>query len=60
MLWPSIAFAAASFCIVRGVLDMRNHRYIWGAVGILAGIALLLMPIRSQAVKMDFPPAKPG
>lgn len=56
MPWPWIALAVAAYCIVRGTIDLRAHRYVWGGLGVLAGIALLLVPIRSEAVKLDLIP----
>ena len=52
-----VGLAVAIFCIVRGIVDLRDQRYIWGIVGIVAGLALLLIPIQTRAVKMDIPPA---
>jgi uncharacterized membrane protein HdeD (DUF308 family) len=50
-----IALAIGIFCIVRGVIDLRARRYAWGALGIVAGLTLILMPIPTQAVKFDLP-----
>jgi hypothetical protein len=54
-LWASIVLAVALFCIVRGIVDVRQRRYAWGAVGIIAGLALLLTPIETHAVRLDLP-----
>jgi uncharacterized membrane protein HdeD (DUF308 family) len=50
-----IALAVGIFCIVRGVMDLRARRYAWGALGIVAGLTLILMPIPTQAVNFDLP-----
>lgn len=58
MLWPTIILICAAFCIVRGVIDIRDRRFVLGALGIVAGIALLVMPIRTHAVKVDLLPVE--
>jgi hypothetical protein len=50
-----VAFAAAAYCFGRAVVDLREKRYVWGAIGIVAGAAILLTPIQTQAVKVDLP-----
>lgn len=55
-LWPWIGFAVGLFCIVRGVVDLRDRRYLWGGLGILAGLILLLTPVHTHVVKWDLPP----
>lgn len=52
-LWSWIGLAVGLFCIVRGIVDMRDHRYLWGSIGILAGLALIMTPIPTHAVKID-------
>ena len=52
------ALAVGIFCVVRGVADLRARRYAWGAMGVLAGLVLLLTPITSEVAKFDLgPPA---
>ena len=54
-----VVLATGIFCLVRGIADLRARRYVWGALGVLAGLALLLTPIGSEAVKFDLgPPAE--
>ena len=55
-LWPWLGLAAGLFCLVRGVVDVRERRYWWGGLGILAGLILLFTPIPTHAVKFDLPP----
>jgi hypothetical protein len=55
-LWMWVVLAAGIFCLVRGVVDVRNRRWVWGVVGIVAGLALLLTPISTHTVKFDLPP----
>jgi len=54
--WILAALAAAIYCIARGVVDLRQRRFAWGALGIACGLLLSLTPIESQAVKYDLPP----
>ena len=52
------ALAVGIFCVIRGVADLRARRYVWGALGVLAGLVLLLTPFATEAVKFDLgPPA---
>lgn len=53
MLWTWIGLAVGIFCIVRGGFDLRQRRYVWGGLGIIAGLSLMLVPIPSHAVKVD-------
>jgi len=57
MLWTWIGSAVGIFCIVRGGFDLRQHRYVWGGLGVLAGLSLMLVPIPTHAVKVDLPAA---
>jgi hypothetical protein len=34
-------------------MDFRLRRYVWGILGIIVGLALLLTPIQTRAVKFD-------
>jgi hypothetical protein len=56
-LWPLAAFAVSLYCLARGAIDLRRRSLIWGMLGILAGLLLLLLPLQSHAVKYDVPPA---
>jgi hypothetical protein len=53
MFWLYAGFAAGLFCIVRGAVDLRQRRYIWGLLGIVIGLTFLLAPIQTYAVKYD-------
>jgi hypothetical protein len=50
-----VAFVAAAHCIARAVIDLREKRYVWAAIGIVVGAAILLTPIQTHAIKMDVP-----
>lgn len=56
MGWTVAVFAVAAYCIVRGIIDLRERRYAWAAISILCGALLLLTPINSRAIKLDIPP----
>jgi hypothetical protein len=51
----------ALYALVRGFMDLRQRRYVWGAAGLLCAIAcgtlFLLTPIPTHAVKVDLPQA---
>ena len=55
MLWSWIGLAVGLFCLARGGLDLRERRYVWGGLGVIAGLSLLLVPIPAHAVKFDLP-----
>jgi hypothetical protein len=56
--WMLAAFVVAFYCIARGIADLRQRRFLWGAAGILCGFAIALVPIEVRAVKYDLiPPA---
>ncbi|MEQ9661407.1 MAG: hypothetical protein RLN87_02545 [Parasphingopyxis sp.] len=46
---------AATYCLVRGISDLRQQRYIWAAAGLLIGIisiGILFLPIETHAVSI--------
>jgi hypothetical protein len=55
MTWTIAVLAAATYCIIRGVIDLRERRYVWATIGIVCGALLLLTPIESRAIKFDLP-----
>ena len=56
--WTMAAFAVAFYCIARGIADLRQRKFLWGAAGILCGLAIMSVPIEVRAVKYDLiPPA---
>ena len=54
---------AALYALVRGFMDLKQRRYVWGAAGLSCAIAcgtlLLLTPIPTHAVKVE-PPQTPA
>jgi len=51
-----IIFAlAALYCLVRGAMDLRQRRYVFGAIGIVLGVALAAAPIPTHSVTIDLP-----
>jgi hypothetical protein len=60
MLTLLVAMLAAIFCLVRGVTDLRQRKYLWAAVGMLAGVALIVTtPIPTHAEKIDLGVVQP-
>jgi len=55
MPWLWLGTAVGVFCLVRGIADLRARRHLWGGLGVLAGLALLLTPIQAHVVKFDLP-----
>ena len=57
LFWTLAGALAALHCVARGVQDLRQKRYIWGALGIVSGAILLLTPIGAQThtIKIDLP-----
>ena len=49
--------AAILYCFARGIVDLRQRRFGWAAAGIASGVALLLVPIPSHAIKIELPHA---
>ena len=53
--WIYASIAVAVFCVIRGIVDLRQRRFVWGALGILSGLVIMTTPIPSHAVKYDLP-----
>jgi hypothetical protein len=54
MLTLVVAMLVTLFCIVRGGIDLRQRKYIWAALSLVAGIALIVTtPIPTHAEKVD-------
>jgi len=51
--WTAAFLVATVYCIVRGVADLRQRKYVWGAAGILSVAILVLMPIPAHVTKWD-------
>ena len=54
--WYIAAAATALFCTIRAVVDLRQRRYAWGAVGLLLGLAVVLTPLPTQSIRVEIPP----
>ena len=54
-LWMGVLLAAGGYCLVRGGMDLRQRRFVWGVLGILSGALLWLTPIGTHAIKLDLP-----
>ncbi len=58
MIWWLATVLIGCFAIVRGVVDLREKRHVWGALGVVCGLLLVLnapMP-PSRSVVLDLPP----
>ncbi len=53
--WMLASCVAGIYCVVRAIADLRQRRYIWGAIGLISGAVLLLTPVQPRAVKIDLP-----
>lgn len=51
---------AAAYALARGIVDIAQRRFAWGAAGILCAALLVLTPIATHAVKVDLPQASGG
>jgi hypothetical protein len=54
-IWAIAQLAVAAFCFARGIVDLRQRRFAWGALGMLSGIIIMTTPIQTHAVKYDLP-----
>ncbi|RYF13716.1 MAG: hypothetical protein EOO77_15120 [Oxalobacteraceae bacterium] len=56
-VWTAIGVAVAAYCIVTGVMFLRQKRHVWGVAGIVLGLAVLFMPVPGVTgpVKIDLP-----
>jgi hypothetical protein len=57
-IWQWAILGVGIFCLARGVTDFVDDRYLWGLLGILAGLFLLLTPIPTEAMKFDLEPRR--
>ena len=57
--WAGALLLVAVYCLVQAIRDIRSKHYAMAALGFLCAALLLLMPIRSEAVKLDLP-QQPG
>ncbi|WP_242184974.1 hypothetical protein [Sphingomonas sp. CARO-RG-8B-R24-01] len=58
VVWNIAALAAAIYCLVKAVMDLRARRYGWGIVGLVSAVVFLVTPIQTRAVKIDLPVAE--
>jgi hypothetical protein len=55
LVWSVAALAACLYCIVRGVVDLRQKKYVWGVLGIASAAVFMFVRVPSHAVKIDLP-----
>jgi hypothetical protein len=53
--WSIALVGVVIYCVTKTVQDFRAKRYIWAIAGLLAGVAIPCVPIKSQAIKVDLP-----
>ena len=53
--WAGALLLVAIYCLVQAIRDIRGKYYTMAGLGLVCAALLLLMPIRSQAVKLDLP-----
>lgn len=51
--WMLASGGAALYCIARAVVDVRQRRYLWAALGIISAAVLLLTQVKTHVVKVD-------
>ena len=54
-IWTMAALVASGYCIARGIVDLRQGKYLSGIVGIASVAILLLILVLTHAVKVDLP-----
>lgn len=52
-----VLFATIVYCTARAIVDLRQKRMIWGIVGLASALALMSLPIKTHAVKINLPAA---
>lgn len=57
LIWTVAAATVALYCIARAVVDLRQRRYVWGALGFASAVLILFTPIQTHAVKTNLPQA---
>jgi hypothetical protein len=57
MIAAVILVLAGLYCLARGVMDLRAKRWIWGALGIVAGIGIMAAPIPTE-IQVQLPAQK--
>lgn len=60
MIAAILLVLAGLYCLARGVMDLRAKRWLWGALGIASGVAVMLAPIPTQVqtISVDLPKAR--
>jgi len=50
LVWTWAALAAIICCAVRAILDIRQQRYVWAALGVATAAVIILAPLRPISV----------
>ena len=54
-MWATAILAVVIYCAVQAVRDYRRGNHAMAAAGAACVLMLLLIPIQSQAIKLDLP-----
>ena len=54
-IWAWALLAVAIYCATQAVRDFRRGNHAMAAAGAACALVLLLIPIQSQAIKLDLP-----
>ncbi len=57
MIAAVILVLAGLYCLARGVMDLRAKRWVWGVLGIVAGIGIMVAPIPTE-IQVQLPAQK--
>ncbi|MES2055396.1 MAG: hypothetical protein V4564_05595 [Pseudomonadota bacterium] len=55
LIWTIAALVAGIYCIARSVVDLRQRKYAWGALGLISAAVFLLAPVPSHEVSVTLP-----
>ncbi len=58
--WLLIPLFVSVYCMIQTVRDLRRRNYLVAALGAVCVLLLWLVPIESNAIKLDLPVNEPG
>ena len=57
--WLLIPVFVSVYCMIQMVRDLRRRNYLFAALGAVCVLLLWLVPIESNAIKLDLPVNEP-
>ena len=60
LFWAAALIFSAFYCIAQAIRDIKAKNYIWAAAAAASAAALLLVPIKTHAIKVDLPVRNPN